>query len=59
MRARPDLHVHFFGAATLSVADGIKTQADDQFEIEAKELGRALVNPLARVEAQKVVVKAL
>ncbi len=54
-----DLHIHFFGTATLSVADGIKTQAGDRFEIEAKEFGRALVNPLARAEAQKVVVKAL
>jgi hypothetical protein len=54
-----DLHIHFFGTATLSVADGIKTQEGDRFEIESKEFGRALVNPLARAEAQKVTVKAL
>ena len=54
-----DLHIHFFGTATLSVADGIKTQEGDRFEIESKEFGWALVNPLARAEAQKVAVKAL
>jgi hypothetical protein len=53
-----DLHIHFFGTATLSVADGIKTQEGDRFEIESKAFGRALVNPLARAEAQKVAVKA-
>jgi hypothetical protein len=30
-----DVHVHFFGTATLSFADGIQTRADDVFEIEA------------------------
>ena len=42
-----DLHVHFFGTATLSVADGIKTQAGDVFEIESPAFGLPLCNPLA------------
>jgi len=42
-----DLHVHFFGTATLSFADGIKPQAGDVFEIEAAEFGQPLKNPLA------------
>ncbi|MGB8815177.1 MAG: AraD1 family protein [Paracoccaceae bacterium] len=42
-----DLHVHMFGTATLSFADGIKTQAGDVFEIEAAAFGLPLVNPLA------------
>lgn len=42
-----DLHVHFFGTATLSVADGIKTQAGDIFEIESGPFGLPLINPLA------------
>lgn len=42
-----DLHVHYFGTATLSFADGIKTQDGDQFEIESKTFGKALVNGLA------------
>jgi hypothetical protein len=42
-----DLHVHMFGTATLSVADGIKTEAGDVFEIEAPPFGLPLKNPLA------------
>jgi hypothetical protein len=47
-----DLHVHFFGTATLSVADGIKTQAGDVFEIESSIFGLPLINPLAFAPAQ-------
>jgi hypothetical protein len=54
-----DLHVHFFGTATLSVADGIKTEPGDVFEIESAAFGRALANPLARAEPLPVAVKAL
>jgi len=54
-----DLHVHFFGTATLSVADGIKTAPGDAFEIEAKAFGRALVSPLARAEPAAATVKML
>ena len=42
-----DLHVHMFGTATLSFADGIKPDADDMFEIEAATFGLPLKNPLA------------
>lgn len=42
-----DLHIHFLGTATLSVADGVKTSPGDIFEIEAAQFGPALVNPLA------------
>ncbi|MEN8836614.1 MAG: GguC protein, partial [Celeribacter marinus] len=56
-----DLHVHFFGTATLSFADGVKTEDGDVFEIEAAYFGMALRNPL--VQAPKVAgttkVKAL
>ncbi len=45
-----DLHVHFFGTATLSFADGIAPRDGDVFEIEAAPFGLPLVNPL-RVEA--------
>jgi hypothetical protein len=41
-----DLHVHFFGTATLSYADGVQTQAGDIFEIEAAEFGLPLRNAL-------------
>ena len=42
-----DLHVHMFGTATLSFADGVKTEAGDVFEIEAAPFGLPLTNPLA------------
>ena len=41
-----DVHIHFFGTATLSIADGIETEDGDVFEIEAKPFGAALRNPL-------------
>jgi hypothetical protein len=47
-----DVHVHFFGTATLSVADGIKTQAGDVFEIDSAPFGLPLINPLAFAPAQ-------
>jgi hypothetical protein len=46
-----DLHVHMFGTATLSVADGIVTEPDDVFEIEAAPFGLPLINPLALAPA--------
>ncbi|MGM0544735.1 MAG: AraD1 family protein [Pseudomonadota bacterium] len=47
-----DVHVHFFGTATLSFADSIKVREGDRFEIRINEFGRALRNPL-RVEADE------
>lgn len=56
-----DLHVHMFGTATLSFADGIKTEAGDTFEIEAAPFGLPLRNSLAFAPAQPgaLAVKAL
>jgi hypothetical protein len=42
-----DLHVHMFGTATLSFADGIRARQGDVFEIEAPDFGLPLRNPLA------------
>ena len=42
-----DVHVHMFGTATLSFADGIRTAPGDRFEIEATPFGLPLINPLA------------
>jgi len=41
-----DVHVHFFGTATLSFADGLTTQAGDAFDISVPEFGASLVNPI-------------
>jgi hypothetical protein len=43
-----DVHVHFFGTATLSFSDGFATQEGDVFEIEAAPFTLPLANPLAR-----------
>jgi hypothetical protein len=43
-----DVHVHFFGTATLSFADGMKTCLGDEFEIDVHEFGMPLVNPVGR-----------
>lgn len=42
-----DVHVHYFGTATLSFADGIKAQPGDSFEIEMREFGAPLRNGIA------------
>ncbi|MBW8322895.1 MAG: FAH family protein [Arenimonas sp.] len=46
-----DLHVHMFGTATLSFADGIKAEDGDVFEVRAGAFGLPLKNPLARAAA--------
>ncbi len=46
-----DVHIHFFGTATLSTADGIRTQDGDIFEITAEPFGAPLRNPLRSVPA--------
>ncbi|MBI2719338.1 MAG: GguC protein, partial [Rhizobiales bacterium] len=43
-----DVHVHMFGTATLSFADGIRAEAGDVFEIEAAPFGLALRNTLVQ-----------
>lgn len=43
-----DLHVHFFGTATLSFADGIACQPGDTFEISVPAFGLPLQNPLVQ-----------
>jgi len=58
-RAPGDVHVHMFGTATLSFADGIKPEAGDVFEIEAAGFGLPLRNPLAVAAEEEIVVKQL
>ncbi|MDP9835472.1 hypothetical protein J2T09_000213 [Neorhizobium huautlense] len=54
-----DLHVHFFGTATLSFSEGIKTEPGDVFEISAAPFKLPLVNRLAVAEATSVDVRKL
>jgi hypothetical protein len=54
-----DVHVHFFGTATLSFSDGVKTQEGDVFEIEAAPFTLPLRNPLGKDRPASIVVQAL
>ncbi|APF38698.1 FAH family protein [Chelatococcus daeguensis] len=55
-RVPGDVHVHYFGTATLSFADGVRTQEGDIFEIEAEGFGRPLRNPLVVAREPKGLV---
>ena len=46
-----DVHIHFFGTATLSFADGVRTRPGDVFEISQAEFGAPLINGITPVEA--------
>ncbi|MBH0239614.1 AraD1 family protein [Methylobrevis albus] len=54
-----DVHIHMFGTATLSFADGVKVAPGDVFEIAAPDFGLPLRNPLAVAQEARVLVKAL
>ncbi len=54
-----DVHVHFFGTATLSFSAGVKTQAGDVFEIEADAFLFPLCNRLGSAPPSSVTVTAL
>ncbi len=54
-----DLHVHFFGTATLSFSDGIQTQPGDVFEVSAAPFTLPVRNPLAVAAADVPVVKTI
>ncbi|QIG80223.1 AraD1 family protein [Stakelama tenebrarum] len=54
-----DIHVHFFGTATLSFADGVTTQPGDEFEISAEPFVLPLRNRLEVGPADNVTVRAL
>ncbi|MBP1853034.1 AraD1 family protein [Rhizobium halophytocola] len=54
-----DLHVHMYGTATLSFADGFKTVEGDVFEVDAPQFGHPLRNRLSREAEQAVAVKML
>ncbi|HEY6813906.1 MAG TPA: AraD1 family protein [Croceibacterium sp.] len=54
-----DIHVHFFGTATLSFSDGVRTEPGDVFEIEAAPFALPLRNPLAAGKREDVTVRPL
>jgi hypothetical protein len=54
-----DVHIHFFGTATLSFADNLQVRAGESFEIASKQFGPALRNRLAVQDTQFAKVKTL
>ena len=54
-----DVHVHFFGTATLSFSDGVTPEKGDVFEIEAEAFGLPLRNRLTIAKPAKVKVTAI
>jgi hypothetical protein len=54
-----DVHIHFFGTATLSFAHGIQVKAGETFEVQADAFGPALRNRLAVTETTFAKVKQL
>jgi hypothetical protein len=54
-----DVHVHFFGTATLSFSDGFRTESGDEFEIEASPFALPLRNRLLRSAEQEPAVRVL
>ncbi len=60
MFRRPgDVHVHYYGAAVLSFASGVKARPGDVFEIDAPDFGLPLRNALAAAPAPYVAARAL
>jgi hypothetical protein len=54
-----DVHVHFFGTATLSFSDGFRTEPGDEFEIEASPFTLPLRNRLVRSDEQQPAIRLL
>lgn len=61
MFRRPgDLHAYFFGAAVMSYAAGVKTEAGDEYEISAPDFGQPLRNRMvAEADEGLVTVRTL
>jgi hypothetical protein len=54
-----DLHVHFFGTATLSFAEGLRCEPADIFEIEAAPFRLPVRNPLVIADETPVTIRTL
>jgi hypothetical protein len=54
-----DVHIHFFGTATLSFADSVRVEAGETFEIASNEFGPPLRNTLAIAPTRFAKVKTL
>lgn len=56
MHRRPgDLHAYFFGAAVMSFASGVATQAGDEYEVSAPVFGKPLRNRMEQAADEGLV----
>ena len=53
------VHCHFFGAAVLSYAEGVRAEPGDVFKLDVPVFGRPLRNTLRRAEPEAVTVEPL
>ncbi|NIE73315.1 FAH family protein [Pantoea sp. Ap-967] len=54
-----DVHVHFFGTATISFADGLNLQPGDEMEVELPDFGAPLKNTLRATQSEPVKITPL
>ena len=54
-----DVHVHVFGTATISFADGVRLQEADEMEIDCPVMGHALRNPVHTVRHDAPTTRSL
>ncbi|MEJ2630733.1 MAG: GguC family protein [Acidihalobacter sp.] len=58
-RVPGDVHVHFFGTATLSFAEGVRTRPGDVFELQADPFGLPLSNRIVQTDGLAPPVRML
>jgi hypothetical protein len=54
-----DVHVHFFGAVSLSFGEGIRLATGDVMQIQFAGFGRPLRNPLKVATAKPALVEVI
>ena len=58
-RVPGDVHIHFFGTATLSFAEGVRTKPGDVFELQADPFGLPLSNRIVQTDGLAPPVRML
>jgi len=51
------VHIHFFGADSISFADGIRLKDNDVMEVQWQKMGRSLRNPVKMITSQEQTLK--
>ena len=54
-----DVHIHFFGTATLSCSDNITVASGETFEIDVPAFGPALRNRLHKAQPEQLQIQVL